>query len=182
MGRNSGKNPFAGKQRLGSGNKAPKPPKKKKKAKEGDGSGSGSSKKSQRSFWGLVAVGGALAAFWAAAVVQLKKAKEKRLAIDRVTLGGLLRKPVHYTEHAKCRMGCRYISEFQVLETLKAGAINHRKSEPRLRPCAKYVVDGKVGADKGGKKHVQVVCTDCVDSTNIVTVIDKDTDWACYCP
>lgn len=106
MGRNSSRNPFAGKQRLG-GSKLPKPPKRKKPAGGGGGGDGGGGKKGQRSFWGLVAVGASLAAFWAGALLQLRRTREQRLTKDRVTLGALLRKPLEFTEHARCRMGCR---------------------------------------------------------------------------
>lgn len=48
---------------------------------------------------------------------------------------------------------CRHISKAEVLETLKKGRINQRKSNPREVPCPKYVVDANVGKSK---RSVQV--------------------------
>ncbi|KAK9845222.1 hypothetical protein WJX81_000444 [Elliptochloris bilobata] len=73
-------------------------------------------------------------------------------------------------------MDCRHISEEQVRAALQTGSINHRKSDPRLLPCPKLVVDALVG------KSVQAVFSACPTRTGVVTVIDKDTNWACYCP
>ena len=90
---------------------------------------------------------------------------------DRATLEAAAAKPLKYTDHALCRMDCRhsypllpaetaqsepawlshfllaarFIREQQVRTALQTGSINHRKSEPRLQPCPKLVVDAHVG-------------------------------------
>ena len=98
---------------------------------------------------------------------------------DRATLEAAAAKPLKYTDHALCRMDCRlsrpllqmnaqaqsepvwlshflsavrFITEQQVRTALQTGIINHRKSETRLQPCPKLVVDAHVG------KSVQARC------------------------
>ena len=158
--------------------------------------------------------------------------KGKRLLAEAAT------KPLHYTEHARCRMGCRcvvgagegdgegggrrvreggrlgrrvwghlassssssltfthphthtahpsHISPAQVRATLATGRVNPLKSDVDATPCAKLVVDAVVsGEGKGGgdgRKHVQAVVSACPRDTSVVTVIDTDRDWECYCP
>jgi len=57
------------------------------------------------------------------------------------------------------------------------GVINQRKSDLGELPCPKVVVDAKVG-----QRNAQGVFGACRDATKVVTVIDKDVDWECYCP
>ena len=99
---------------------------------------------------------------------------------DRRILDSMLRKPFHFTQHGQCRMDCRFISRPQVVDTLRKGTINARKSEPLLRPCAKYVVDAEVETSRGGEvKAVQGVFAACRSETKVITVIDKETNWPC---
>ncbi len=44
-------------------------------------------------------------------------------------------------------------------------------------PCPKIVVDARIG-----QKNTQGVFSACRDATRVVTVIDRDVDWECYCP
>ena len=80
---------------------------------------------------------------------------------------------------------CSYIGRPEVEESLRVGRINARKSAPGLRPCPKYVVDATVGGgrggggERGGPKNVQAVFAACPRETRLITVIDKDTNWAC---
>ena len=60
---------------------------------------------------------------------------------------------------------------------LTSGSINSRKSNLAEVPCPKIVVDAKVG-----QKNTQGVFSACKDATRVVTVIDRDVDWECYCP
>lgn len=48
----------------------------------------------------------------------------------------------------------RHVGRDEVVETLRSGRINSRKSQPALRPCPKYTVDAAVGP-KGRSKNVQ---------------------------
>lgn len=80
------------------------------------------------------------------------------------------------TRRAVFIKNCRFVGKAEVLETLAKGRVNDRKSQPGERPCPKYVVDAAVGPRR---KNVQCVFTDCPDATNVITVIDTDTNWAC---
>ena len=46
---------------------------------------------------------------------------------------------------------CRHVSRDEIDEVLASGRINDRKSDTSLRPCPKYVVDGRPGG-----RNVQV--------------------------
>ena len=164
---------------------------------------------------------------------------------DRAALEAAAAKPLKYTDHALCRMDCRhsrpfasaedaqsepawlshfplavrFITEQQVRTALQTGSINHRKSEPRLQPCPKLVVDAHVGKSVQARCKCRLYMTEtlalyqylyrvlrrstdcaiavkvttvcggaqavfsvCPATTNVVTVIDKYTNWECYCP
>ncbi|KAK9906664.1 hypothetical protein WJX75_005762 [Coccomyxa subellipsoidea] len=77
-------------------------------------------------------------------------------------------------------MDCRHISKEDVLASLRRGTLNERKSNMRQLPCPKYVVDATLGLK--AKKNVQAVFSACPTHTDVITVIDKDTNWECYCP
>ena len=104
--------------------------------------------------------------------------KRKR-ADDARLLAALRRKPLRYTDHAACRLDCRFISRDEVAQALLSGSINSGKSEPRLQPCPKYVVDAAVGAKGRDKKSIQVALAACPAETRVLTVIDADTSWPC---
>ena len=42
---------------------------------------------------------------------------------------------IEYTEHAKCRMQCRKISQAEVEEIMQDGKINYNKSDVNAKPC-----------------------------------------------
>jgi hypothetical protein len=167
----------------GSNTRAPPLPKPKNKPKhkqpDGDGastSGGGRSKKSERSVWGFVCVAASVAvALWGWAVVQQAGRRRRHRAV----LDGMLRRPLVFTEHAACRMDCRFVTQRQVHATLRHGLLNVQKSDPGLKPCPKYVVDAEVAAGGGRSKTVQGVFAACPHETRVLTVIDKDTNWPC---
>ncbi|KAK9818143.1 hypothetical protein WJX72_007775 [[Myrmecia] bisecta] len=168
MGRNN-KNPFRGKQRLGDY----------KAAKGAKPKSQGKRPKRQGGPWGLVAVVGAFAVFFTGKLLYDRQKQKEHLQASRLILAGMRTKPIKFTEHATCRMGCRFIPQHEVMDVLQTGVVNDKKSEPKTRPCPKYVVDAQVGSHH---KNVQAVFSACRDATNVVTVIDKDTEWECYCP
>src|SRR6476646_7951458 len=49
---------------------------------------------------------------------------------------------IEYTEHAKCRMQCRHISQEEVQEIMEQGTINYRKTDVNARPCPAYALEG----------------------------------------
>jgi len=85
---------------------------------------------------------------------------------------------LQYSDHAKCRMECRHISEQEVEETMQEGKINYKKSEIRNSRCPRYAIEEITKDDQ----HIRVVFAQCNDYTEVVTVIDLDTEWTCHCP
>lgn len=85
---------------------------------------------------------------------------------------------IEYTEHAKCRMQCRRISQAEVEEMMRDGKINYKKSDVNDRPCPTYALEGVTRDDQ----RVRIVFAQCDFKTKVVTCIDLDTDWECSCP
>ncbi len=85
---------------------------------------------------------------------------------------------IEYTEHAKCRMQCRKISQAEVEEIMRDGKINYNKSDVKARPCPTYALEG-VTSDN---QRVRIVFAQCDFKTKVVTTIDLGTDWSCSCP
>ncbi|HET6724142.1 MAG TPA: DUF4258 domain-containing protein, partial [Chitinophagaceae bacterium] len=79
---------------------------------------------------------------------------------------------------AKCRMECRKISQSEVEEIMQAGKINYNKSDLKNARCPRYAVEG-VTADN---QKVRIVFAQCNEKTQVVTVIDLNTEWTCNCP
>ena len=188
------RNSLAGKHFANNGTKAPKLPQGKKKnsrvpaennqggdQSSGGGGGAGKkggrgSKKSQRSILGFVLGAAACVGLWSWGIFQgVEKRKRDRKILDR-----MLRRPLAITEHAECRMDCRFITKDQINESLRKGRINDRKSDPNERPCPKYVVDAEVPhSTNGSTKAVQGVFSACRNETWVITVIDTETAWPC---
>jgi hypothetical protein len=85
---------------------------------------------------------------------------------------------LEYSNHAKCRMQCRHISQAEVEDIMRNGKINYNKSDLQNARCPRYAVEG-VTADK---QDVRIVFAQCNEKTEVVTVIDLDTEWQCDCP
>ena len=85
---------------------------------------------------------------------------------------------LQYSNHAKCRMECRHITEQEVEETMQEGKINYSKSDIRNARCPRYAVE-EVTKDN---QRVRVVFAQCNNYTEVVTVIDLETEWTCDCP
>ena len=85
---------------------------------------------------------------------------------------------IEYTQHAKCRMQCRHITQEEVQQIMRDGKINYNKTDLNSRPCPAYAVEG-VTSDK---QRVRIVFGQCNEKTNVITVIDLDTEWSCDCP
>jgi hypothetical protein len=93
--------------------------------------------------------------------------------------GGLNRnaQSLIYSKHARCRMGCRHISEREVMEILKNGTINYQKSDMRGQPDPKYALEGPT--DDG--QHVRIIFANSPRGIVVVTVIDLENEWKCNC-
>lgn len=85
---------------------------------------------------------------------------------------------LEYSSHAKCRMQCRKISQAEVEEIMQDGKINYNKSDLQNARCPRYAVEG-ITQDN---QRVRIVYAQCNDKTEVVTVIDLNTDWTCHCP
>ena len=85
---------------------------------------------------------------------------------------------LRYSNHARCRMECRHISQQEVEETMRQGSINYRKSDIRNTRCPRYALE-EVTKDN---QRVRIVFAQCNEYTEVVTVIDLDTEWGCSCP
>jgi len=93
---------------------------------------------------------------------------------------GLNRNPTQilYSKHARCRMSCRQVSESEVIEILKNGTINYKKSQLQTSECKKkYAVEG---FSKDGQ-HLRIIFAPCNQKVTVVTCIDLETDWSCDC-
>ncbi|MBN9297615.1 MAG: DUF4258 domain-containing protein [Filimonas sp.] len=125
-------------------------------------------------------------------VLVLKRCKQsaepqKPVVINRVddrdepkTARGLNRTPsaMYYSKHARCRMGCRHIDESEVMEILRDGKINYRKSELNGDDCRKkYAVEG-ISHDN---QRLRIIFAPCGDEMTVVTCIDLGTEWPCDC-
>ena len=85
---------------------------------------------------------------------------------------------IEYTEHAKCRMQCRKISQDEVEEIMKEGKVNYAKSDVDDLPCPTYALEG-ITKDN---QRVRIIFAQCDYKTKVVTSIDLNTDWECHCP
>lgn len=127
---------------------------------------SGDSRGSRRGF-GLLAL---LAAGVAAVVAVVVRDRAEHERDSKRIRDRLRAKPRVMSEHAACRMECRFISERDVERTLEVGKLDTRHSTPSARPCPKWALnDGRVRA----------VWADCSSGAKLVTVIDTETDHPC---
>ena len=85
---------------------------------------------------------------------------------------------IEYTEHARCRMQCRHISQAEVEEIMRDGNINYNKTDVNASPCPAYALEGITKDDQ----RVRIVFGQCDLKTKVITVIDLNTDWSCDCP
>jgi len=85
---------------------------------------------------------------------------------------------LEYSNHAKCRMQCRKISQAEVEEIMRDGKINYNKSDLQNARCPRYALEGITNDDQ----RVRIVYAQCNESTTVVTVIDLETDFKCSCP
>ena len=85
---------------------------------------------------------------------------------------------LEYSNHAKCRMQCRHISQAEVEDIMRNGKINYNKSDLQNARCPRYALEGITGDNQ----DVRIVFAQCNEKTEVVTVIDLDTEWQCSCP
>lgn len=85
---------------------------------------------------------------------------------------------LEYTQHARCRMDCRKISQADVKEIMQEGNINYRKSDVKDKPCPTYALEGYTD----DREHLRVVFAQCATKTKVVTCINLDEEFECHCP
>src|SRR5687767_6020998 len=49
---------------------------------------------------------------------------------------------VEYTQHARCRMQCRHISQNDINDIMRSGEVNYAKSDLEDKPCPTYALQG----------------------------------------
>jgi hypothetical protein len=86
---------------------------------------------------------------------------------------------INYSQHALCRMGCRFIDSTEVNDILQNGAINFKKSNLQANACEKrFALDG---FSKQDNQHIRIVVVPCGNTITVVTCIDLNKDWLCEC-
>jgi len=85
---------------------------------------------------------------------------------------------LEYSNHARCRMDCRHITQAEVQDIMQQGKINYTKSDLQNARCPRYALEG-ITQDN---QKVRIVFAQCNEKTEVVTVIDLDTEWSCSCP
>ena len=126
-----------------------------------------SSASAPRRGFGLLALVAGL--FTAVVAVVLRDGAEYERESARVR-DRLRSKPRATSEHAACRLECRFVSAAEAERTLTEGKLDKKHSSPGARPCP------KVALNMG---RIRAVWADCAESTRLVTVIDTRTDHPC---
>jgi hypothetical protein len=85
---------------------------------------------------------------------------------------------VEYTQHARCRMQCRQISQSDINEIMHRGEINYAKSDVEDKPCPTYALQGYTNDGQ----HLRVIFAQCETKTKVVTAYDLEKDFECHCP
>src|SRR5690606_20141643 len=85
---------------------------------------------------------------------------------------------IGYTNHGRCRMQCRRISQAEVKEIMQNGKINYNKSDVKAKPCPEYALEGTTSDNQ----RVRIVFAQCDKKSKVITVIDLGKDWTCNCP
>ncbi len=85
---------------------------------------------------------------------------------------------LEYSQHAICRMGCRHITRSEVEDIMKNGHINYKKSDLQNARCPRYAIEGRTS----DAQQVRIIFAQCNERTEVVTVIDLDSEWECHCP
>lgn len=92
--------------------------------------------------------------------------------------GLILESEIIYSRHAKCIMGCRNITEQNVMDILRNGDVNFDESNIRGTACPSYAIEGTLPGDK----KIRVVVTAVDSIAKIETAIDLDFKRdSCYC-
>ncbi len=81
-----------------------------------------------------------------------------------------------YSNHAKCRMGCRQIDREEVEDILMNGKINFSRVEEDEEGIT-YPIEGLTK----DRQYVRIVYAPKPDAIVVVTAIDLEKEWPCNC-
>lgn len=82
------------------------------------------------------------------------------------------------TKHARCRMGCRKLDDYEVQEVINGGKINARKNKPAQGDRCKSIA--YEGSTTDGQR-ARVIVGACEDRPVLITVIDLGRKHQCSC-
>lgn len=85
---------------------------------------------------------------------------------------------LEYTQHARCRMDCRHISQNDINDIMRNGEINYAKTDVNDQPCPTYALQGY----SNDGQHLRVIFAQCEIKTKVVTCYDLEKDFECNCP
>ncbi|MCB0501426.1 MAG: DUF4258 domain-containing protein [Bacteroidetes bacterium] len=105
------------------------------------------------------------------------KIPTKEFEEETTIIDNLRSKKLIYTQHAECRMDCRYISEEEIKAALQSGRINHQKSDLKDQPCPTYAIEDRTADGQS----IRIILADCMDVVKVVTAIDLDEEHQCDC-
>ncbi len=86
-------------------------------------------------------------------------------------------RPLIFTKHAKCRMGCRDITEAEIEAILQNGKLNPSRSDPNGKPDPKFAVEGF----SNDGQHLRVIFAASSRGMVVITCIDLEKEWKCDC-
>ena len=85
---------------------------------------------------------------------------------------------LQYTQHARCRMDCRHISQNDINDIMLNGEINYAKTDVNDQPCPTYALQGY----SNDGQHLRVIFAQCETKTKVITCYDLEKDFECHCP
>ena len=85
---------------------------------------------------------------------------------------------LQYTQHARCRMDCRHISQNDINDIMLNGEINYAKTDVNDQPCPTYALQGY----SNDGQHLRVIFAQCETKTKVITCYDLEKDFECRCP
>ena len=85
---------------------------------------------------------------------------------------------IEYTQHARCRMDCRHISQNDINDIMRNGEINYAKTNVNDAPCPTYALQGLTNDGQ----RLRVIFAQCETKTKVVTCYDLEKDFECHCP
>jgi hypothetical protein len=85
---------------------------------------------------------------------------------------------LEYTQHVRCRMDCRHISQNDINDIMRNGEINYAKTNVNDSPCPTYALQGLTNDGQ----RLRVIFAQCETKTKVVTCYDLEKDFECHCP